>query len=202
MQRLRSFEQLNLRFNPFGELERENRARVALVEPIALERGRHIQIVAEAGRGKSTHLTAWQHANPTYPLVYLAEGENRLRIARPYPDFLFLDEAQRLCRRDLHRLKRTTTLIMGSHEPMEARLKERVEDFALPSIDVQALRSIFERRIRFASRPGRAARFGLTRATLLELSQRYGSDLRAIESELYDRAQRAISNATGLYVEI
>ncbi|MEO0592417.1 MAG: hypothetical protein AAFZ38_02455 [Myxococcota bacterium] len=71
MQRLRSFEQLNLRFNPFGELERESRARVALVEPISLERGRHIQIVAEAGRGKSTHLTAWQHANPTYPLTLM-----------------------------------------------------------------------------------------------------------------------------------
>ncbi len=97
-----AFAHLNLRFNPFGELDPAERARVAVLPPLEVRSGEVVQVMGEAGRGKTTHLLAWHAATPASGYEYVPEGSVRLRT-RALPAVFFADEAQRLCRRDLDR---------------------------------------------------------------------------------------------------
>lgn len=86
-----AFEHVNLRFNPFGELDPELRAAVAVLPPLELSAGHVIQVMGEAGRGKTTHLLAWHHAAPGSGYEYVPEGQDRLRCL-DLPAFFFVDK--------------------------------------------------------------------------------------------------------------
>jgi hypothetical protein len=187
-----AFEALNLQRNPFGELEARERAALAVVEPALLEQARELRqarqallFLGDCGRGKSTHLHAVHALHPDVPLTYVGPGE-RPRI--PQAPVVFVDEVQRLSRRQRARLfRRRASFVLGSHEnhgPELERAGLRMTTVRVGGVDTRRLKHIVTRRIEAARRaPGPVPR--VPRATLEALTRRFGDDLRAIEDHLY-----------------
>lgn len=184
-----AFAYLNLRYNPFGELPREQRADVAVVAPLVLGVRGIVQVLGKSGRGKSTHLLAWRSRIQGASYEYLPEGQDFLS-AKELPDTFLVDEAQRLRRDELDRLFRhVPRLVLGTHEDLSARTSRDVTTVVLEGMNAERLGEILQRRIDAARRgPGSIPR--LRRETLEQLVSRYEDDVRAIEGHLYDVFQR------------
>lgn len=193
------FAHLNLRRNPFGEPSSRERAALAVVDRELLaplvrslaEPGFAVQFTGECGRGKSTHLHALRAHFPDAPYLYFAEG------ARPPPipraPVLFLDETQRLPWRTRRRVfRRGVTLAIGTHRDHSGELARaglRFETVRLDGFTPVRVHRIIERRIEWARRaPGPVPWLGLD--GVARLSDRFGGDLRAMESHLYDVFQQ------------
>ena len=189
------FEHLNLRCNPFGELQLAERAALAVVRIDRfvgrLKRpGYAVQFTGEKGRGKTTHLLAIMRNFPQAAYVHI--GENQ-RPPIPHGQPLLIDEIQRLprwCRRGIFR--RPVSLAIGTHQDVSPELVQAgfevdtVEAAAM--LDAPRLREMFGRRIEWARRgPGPLPQVRLR--TAQEMIDRFGDDLRAIESHLYDLFQ-------------
>lgn len=188
IQAVLAYEHLNLRFNPFGELPPSERARVAVIRPLRMDGGEVLQVLGAAGRGKTTHLIAWHHATPGSVYEYVPEGSDRVRT-EPLPAFFFLDEAQRLNRRQLARLfANVPRLVVATHDDLSRFTRRPVRSIELHGIEPQKLARILSLRIEAARRnPGPLPT--LTHASLSKLLLQFGDDLRAMESYLYDRFQ-------------
>jgi len=181
----RAFEHVNLRFNPFGELNGSRRAQVALLQPLSIRAGDVVQVMGEAGRGKTTHLLAWHHANPSSDYEYSAEGVDRIRTC-PLPELFFVDEAQRLTRRELRRIfDWVPRLVIATHEDLSAHTRRSVRTLWLRGMDAERLAAVLQRRIE-AARRGPGPIPCLSHAAIAALLARFGDDLRAVESYLYD----------------
>lgn len=180
-----AFEHLNLRFNPFGELDRELRARAAVLEPLSVREGEVIQVLGAAGRGKTTHLLAWHHASPHSAYEYVPEGSSRV-LTSPLPGLLFLDEAQRLTPSERARLFDTVPrLVIASHEDLSRRTRRPVRTVHLAGLSRERLARILSARVEISRRSsGPVPTF--SPGAIAALSARYGDDLRAMESHLYD----------------
>jgi hypothetical protein len=193
------FAHLNLRRNPFGEPTAQERGVLAVVDRDLLDRlvrslaepGFAVQFTGDCGRGKSTHLHALRGRFPEAPYLYFAEG------ARPPPipraPVLFLDETQRLPWRTRRRVfRRDAALAIGTHRDHSRELTRaglRVETVQLDGFTPAHLHRIIERRIEWARRaPGPVPWLGPD--GVARLSDRFGGDLRAMESHLYDVFQR------------
>jgi hypothetical protein len=180
-----AFEHVNLRFNPFGELEPALRAQVAVTPPLALVSGDIVQVMGDAGRGKTTHLLAWRAAIPGSGYEYVPEGSDRL-CTSPLPPTFFADEAQRLCRRDIDRLFTSVDrLVIASHVDLSCFAQRPVRTVVLRGIDVDRLEAIVSRRIQ-AARRGAGPVPRVSRASLVRLIHRFGDDLRTMEGYLYE----------------
>ena len=192
------FARLNLRWNPFGEPKREDRAHLAVVDRVDLERWvaaflghrRAVQWIGESGRGKSTHLLALSQHVPEAGYHRVAEDG---RGPLPTSPRVILDEAQFLPRRSRRRLfSRVRTIAVGTHEDLEAELSRaglEVETVRLAGISVDKVAEVAVRRIEWARRDaGPIPR--IRRETAEALIDRCGDDLRAIEDLLYERFQR------------
>lgn len=238
------YGELNLRVNPFGALDRSERAEVAAadVEPwveilaaagpereaaprndrpgtrdaAAGGAGRvALQLVGPPGCGKSTLLAALRARFPGAPLLAWSGAEgwrdatapaigDPPRNPRPRPGPggrrgapLFLDDAHllrvRLCRRVL----RWGRLALASHWSLAGRLERAgftVRTVDVPSLhDWERLGRIVARRLEWARRgPGPLPR--IEPATLRELHDRHGADLRTVMGELYDLIQDRSTN--------
>ena len=189
------FAHLNLRCNPFGELEPSLRAELAVVEVAPWVRrlkrpGYAVQFVGDRGRGKTTHLLAIGRHFPDAVYVHVGEGE-RPRIPRGHP--LLIDEIQRLPPRRRRRVfRRRVSLAIGSHQDVRAELVAAGFDVETVDVgglvDARRLREILSRRIEAARRrPGPIPQ--ITSPTAHALIDRFGDDLRAIEWHLYDLFQ-------------
>jgi hypothetical protein len=180
---------LNLKRNPFGELTRGERASLALVPPLVVGSGEVVQVLGEAGRGKTTHLLAWHVAHPGSEYEYLAEGESRLKT-RDAGDPFFVDEAQRLDERELERLFRTVPrLVLGTHRDLSAHTTRLVRTLEVAGLNAQKLCTIVQLRIEASRRaPGPVPT--LSAESLTKLIACHGDDLRSIEARLYDAFQR------------
>jgi hypothetical protein len=188
---------LNLRRNPFGELTREQRAEVAVVDVEAwlaeLARGRTaLQFLGPCGHGKTTHLLALGRVMPGAAYVYLPEDGRQPRIPRARP--LLLDEAQRLGRWQRRWVfGRTGPLVLGSHEDHAQELIRAgyrvVTQHVMQAAHPQRLRQMLNRRIE-ASRGGPGPLPWIDEARAAELHQQFGADIRQIERVLYDEFQR------------
>ena len=202
-----SFAHLNLYRNPFGEPSRQERAELALIEDIDVyvsdlknaERVA-IQFMGDGGRGKSTHLIAIHSHFPDRPFIYLAEGERRIRF--PSADSLFIDEAQRIPKWRRHLLfRRPCSMALATHDDLSAELT--AAGYVVRTVDVDIghsfdrLHAIFEHRISSVQRDINTPRPHITRAATEALCQRYGSNIRAMESHLYDvfQTMKEIKNA-------
>jgi hypothetical protein len=178
------FAHLNLRYNPFGELDRAERARLALVDPLPLGPGDRVQLVGDSGRGKTTHLLALQARHPGAVYELVPERADRF-VSRPTADVLFLlDEAQRVRQGFLKALfRRPGPVVLGTHEDLSRIAPMRT--LRLAGLGAERLSAMAETRIEAARRgSGPVPRLPLEQAR--RLVARFGDDVRAIEWHLYD----------------
>lgn len=183
------FAHLNLRFNPFGEAEPDERAALAVVDLPELGPGDAVQFVGDCGRGKTTHLLALRARWPGAVYERLDEGQDRCRGRVPATGLFLLDEAQRL-RPSLLRelLARAAPVALGTHVDLRAAAGRSLTTVRLNDLSLARLRAVLERRIAWARRGGGTVP-ALPERTLLALRARHGDDLRAIEATLYDALQ-------------
>ncbi len=195
-----AFEHLNLRRNPFGEPERSERGGLADTEPAAVERwvtrlagpGFALQFLGDSGRGKTTHLLALHRHFPDVPFLYIAEG---MRPKLPQGTPLFVDEVQRLGRLRRSRLFRSSrSFAVGTHLDLSAEFRAaglEVETVVpARALTPDKLKRMFERRVHWARRrPGPVPR--ISERTVRALIAAHGSNVRAMERDLYAAFQRA-----------
>ena len=154
-----------------------------------------VQFIGEKGRGKTTHLLAILRHFPRAAYVHV--GENQ-RPAIPHGHPLLIDEIQRIPPRRRRRIfRREVSLVLGTHEdvgPELARAGFAVETVeAAAGLDARRLGEICRRRIAWARRgPGPLPQ--VEPHTAQNLIDRFGDDVRAVESHLYDLFQ----NLTGI----
>lgn len=187
------FADLNLRYNPFGELDREARAAVAEVDVGDLAArlgspGTVVQLVGPCGRGKTTHLLALAAALPHATYVRAdTDGHRRL----PDTEVLLLDEADRVGFFHRRRLwKRARSLAIATHRDLSWQLPRRaVHTVAIGGLDLPRLTRVVRRRIEAARRASGPLPM-VPEPVLAALLAEFGDDLRAIEWALYERFQQ------------
>lgn len=191
-----AFEQLNLRWNPFGEPDPEDLAGLAVVQVEQyVDRlrspGFAVQFIGEAGRGKSTHLRALHRFFPDAPYLKFPEGARIPRI--PGAPVLFLDETQRLPPALRRRIfGRKGSFALGTHEdhsPELARAGLESLTLQIRGLTPGRLGEIIRRRLEWARRgPGPLPE--IDEAEILRLIETYDDDLSAILAHLYEEFQR------------
>jgi len=189
------FAHLNLRFNPFGELDRARRTELAVAEVDALVPrlrlpGFAVQFIDEKGRGKSSHMLAIHCYFKSAPYIRADEGE-ALFIPNGHP--LFLDEMQRIPKwRRRIIFRRPVSFVIGSHRDHSFELRKAgvACRTIIPgdSVCPERLCLIFQRRIGLARRnPGAVPQ--IPHPTIQKLIGLCGTDVRSMESILYEAFQ-------------
>jgi hypothetical protein len=196
---LSPYARLNLRRNPFGELTRQERAELAVVDTqrwlSELAGGRTaVQFLGACGHGKTTHLLALERLLTGAVYVYLPEDGPQPVIPPTRP--LVLDEAQRLSRWQRRRVfAQMGPLILGSHEDHAQELSRAgycvVTEHVARSACPRRLQQLLNRRIE-ASRVGQGPLPRIDEARAAELHQHFGADIRRTERYLYDEFQQRV----------
>jgi hypothetical protein len=191
-----SYVRQNLRRNPFGELDLEARAALAVAEVDELVTllgtpGRVVQLLGGSGRGKTTLLLAIRERFPGSPYVVMRQGE-RARIPHGHP--LFVDDVHLLPPRRRQRLfGRRVSFVVCTHEDLSDELGGyglRVSRIRpAERLSAEALERIFRRRIE-AARRGTGPVPSVSRDTVESLIERHGEDVRAMELALYEGVQQ------------
>ena len=196
------FTRWNLRRNPFGELSREERAELAVVDDLSTwllmlsKPISAVQFVGDCGFGKTTHLLAIHRELPASVYVYYPETGRRPPLPRGRP--VIVDEAQRMGQRQERSLLRSTgPIVLGTHVDMSTRLHHF--GFEVTTVNVESpktpttLARILNRRIE-ASQFEASASLPFIDASFAELLlDRFGSNVRRIEHFLYDCFQQSVS---------
>jgi hypothetical protein len=185
------YARLNLRRNPFGELGRDERAALAVVEvgdlAERLERpGIAVQLLGGSGCGKTTWLLALRRRFAAAPFVKVVEGV-RTRVPRGHP--VFVDDAHLLPPARRRRLlRRRASFVLTTHVDLEPELQRcGLEPLTVRPAATQGaerLERAFALRVEAARRgPGPLPR--VPRSAVEELARRFGDDVRSMEQELY-----------------
>tara|TARA_R110002049_G_scaffold50370_1_gene142943 strand:+ start:32856 stop:33524 length:669 start_codon:yes stop_codon:yes gene_type:complete len=187
----------NLRRNPFGELSRDERARLAVVNAPELarlvENQRHaVQLIGECGRGKTTRMLALQKYLPDASYTYLAEDQpcGPIPVGRP----ILIDEAQRLTRRARRAIFCSgLPLVLATHRDLSRPLSRAGYHVTTQWIgqhaDAEHISQIMNRRIE-AARLANGPVPTLSMQQADQLVARFGSDIRKMEAFLYDNVQQ------------
>jgi hypothetical protein len=194
------YRSLNLWRNPFGELTRQERAELALVDlqpwtELLRDERKVIQFIGPCGHGKTTHLLAIQKAIAVAPYVCFPEDGPRPQVASIRP--IIVDEAQRMPWWQLRSvLKRGGPLVFGTHNDLSkpvlrAGLSVHTIDLSSP-VTASHLAEMLNRRIE-ASRLNDDTIPRITEPDAIRLQHAFGTDIRAIEHCLYDQFQRCVS---------
>ncbi|MGB7345964.1 MAG: hypothetical protein WBD20_17230 [Pirellulaceae bacterium] len=195
----------NLRRNPFGELTRGERAALAVVDVKEIaqqvsENHTAVQFIGECGRGKTTRMLAIGRWLKESSYVYLPEDEPCPSIAFGRP--ILIDEAQRLPRRVRKQVFATgLPLVLATHRDLSRSLRrfgytvqtQRIGTNNTPELICRLL----NRRIRASCMDAAEQVPELSISDADQLVQRFGSDVRAIESYLYDVVQSQTSASLG-----
>ena len=193
------YEHLNLRHNPFGEMDPARRADLAVVdigEIVSQLRSPRfaVQFLGDCGRGKTTHLLAIRAVLGEGPYMHIAEGQPVRELPQaPAGAAIFIDELQRLpgrLRREFPAGK--NPLVLGTHKDFHRALRRAGYEVRTirPAglLDAARVKRIFERRIEHARRsPGAVP--AIRGDTVADLLRRYGSNVRGMEHEMYERFQ-------------
>ena len=195
-----AFAHLNLRRNPFGELNAHERSQLAIVEvsditaflnqrPSGLFPA--VQIVGEKGYGKTTHLLALQNCYPHCTYTWMPEGEEV--TVNTNGDPVFVDEAQRLTRKQQASLWREQKrLVLGTHFDFSDSLRSAGR--AVLTIEARRktnpaqVHAIMNERIRMFRRSLEPVP-EISWTVAEQLCERYGSDIRAMLGCLYEHFQ-------------
>ena len=203
---------IGLTANPFRVLEpQELRAVTVVPEAVraACDAPGHVQIVGDAGRGKTTLLRALAaslaDAGRAVVYEYVPEGARSYRTRVSRLEVLLLDEADRLATGSWRRLlgelrSRETRLIFSAHRDQSRRFarKRLALGTVIPArlLDREQLARILTARIEPCKLPGVPGP-SLSPAAIDWLVARFGSDLRALESFLFDFFQ-SLREATAI----
>lgn len=186
----RAFAHLNLRWNPFGEASRDERRAFAVLRVPVPAAGAKVQLLGDAGHGKTSALLALGAQLPEARYAYVP-----LAGHGPPPTFdeqdtpLLVDEAQRLAPRVLRALLHAPrTVVFGTHDDLRP-LAAHVETVRLDRCPRELLGRIVEERLRWARR-GDGALPRPTERLLEALLRQHPGNVRAIEAALYSRYQR------------
>jgi len=208
-----AYAHLNLKFNPFGELEPEQRALVAYgvhsdipamaarlsaalggdsEAPGASSRRLAVQFMGRGGRGKTTHLFALQTAlsaggTPVHFCRVALDGSLPTLPSGTY--VLLVDELQLASfwtRRKI--FKRFDALALSTHRDLSAHMRRH--GFALEArhigrTEASVLGAIFARRLELA-RCGPGAVPSVSPAAVIALRAHFGDNIRGMEGALYD----------------
>lgn len=202
-----AFAALNLRRNPFGCVDPDEEAGLAVVDvgPAAAFLGdsaspgrRAVQILGPPGAGKSTHLRALARRRPGDP-VWAWSAEDGWPPSPPPDGPLFVDDAQVLSRGDLARALRRRRRVALATQGCRARGLRRLGfetlTLAVPAmVDPGHLEAVVGRRLD-AARRGAGPVPRPDRAHLESLLHRHGPDLRAILADLYRWVQQSAEAA-------
>lgn len=191
------FHRIGFHCNPFRALRPEEWSQVVVLpaEILApLEQDHlHIQILGEAGHGKTaalrgieTHLTS---RNYKVDYEYLGPGERRLR-RRPERSMVFLlDEAQRLgwrSRRALeHAARRGTRLIWSSHQDLTDTLRKLDGELRTIRLTRPDLSAIVQRRLEYFSHEATPA-ISFSGPAITYLEREFEGNARAALAFLYE----------------
>ena len=202
----------NLVRNPFGELTREERVQLAVVDlaPVLAQLTERrsdgtsrwlprtaFQFMGECGRGKTTHMLAIADQFEDSAYVYLAEDAPCPAIPTGTP--LLIDEAQRLPRRVLKQITQTaSTLILATHRDLTKPLRRAGYEVATQRIGLtlsaEKLAVVLNQRIQASRRDSLKPTPVLSIDVAQELIRRFGTDIRGIESYLYDIVQSQVEH--------
>ncbi len=191
------YHRYNLRRNPFGELLREERSRLAIVDArpwldLLSDRRSVLQFIGPCGHGKTTHLLAIESLLPSCQYVYLPEFGPLPHVSNQRP--MIIDESQRLSFWQWRRVLRIGgPLVLGTHRDDSAFIRRA--GYNVTTIDVSEnhssdkLAAILNRRIE-ASRLTELEVPQISKDYATRLQSKFGANVRAIEHFLYDQFQR------------
>ena len=190
------FIHLNLKWNPFGEVNLIDRKELVVAEvdhliDLLREPKNAIQFIDDKGRGKTSHILAVHRHFEDSPYTHIGEGENPV-IPPGQP--LFIDELQRipwLKRRNI--FKRKVSFVIGTHIDYTSEMKKAgIQVHTIypgKTVSRERLEQIFNNRIEWARRaPGPVPR--IPGNTLEDLINTYGDDIRSMEGHLYSIFQQ------------
>ncbi len=185
------FAHLNLRFNPFGELTREERAATAVVNlndiPELHTKDRvAVQFMGEHGRGKSTHLIALHKQFKDSPYTQIHIGDKPTFNKDPIQ---FIDSIEILSASRRKKIYRSTNILaITTHNDLSKELQSAGFEVISKRIffeSEQALKKIINNRIEFARRDaGDLPNVDLN--TIRQLISKFNDDVRTMEHHLYD----------------
>jgi hypothetical protein len=198
------FQNLGLRSNPFRVLTEAEWMEVAIlpasIETMMPDGFVHLQVLGDAGRGKTTTLLALKHAfiaaglSTTYE--YLPPRQSHYETILNGIAIFILDEAQRLRKREMGRLFANAArsqidlprLIVSSHRDLSSLFQRRglpLQTCMLDQISAPFLQKLLSKRLEYFSMT-RNKQVQFTEESVTALIDRFGSDLRALEKHLYE----------------
>ncbi len=189
-----AFSKLNLRFNPFGELDPAERTQLAVVDvaplvPILRNSRTAIQFLADHGRGKTTHLLALHAYFPGAPYLKLHSGS---RPVLHSAQIHFIDSIEHLNARARRRLyRRSNSIAFTTHIDLSEELDRsglKLTTVNVSCSNIETLQKIFQKRIEFARR-GSGDIPMISKETIRALKSQHQDDIRAIENSLYFQFQ-------------
>lgn len=186
--------------NPFralSDVEWESDAIIPAQAQKVLQSTAHVQILGDAGRGKSSLLRAIVReagsAGSVAVYEYLPQGAYNYRSNVPHGAWFCLDEAQRLRAGERERLitqgrEREHRLLVASHEDLSmwfANARMPLATLSLNDLSAAHFAAVLENRLAHFARPDTPrARFAPD--ALAYLRERFGTDLRGAERFLYE----------------
>ncbi len=203
----RSFPDIGFQCNPFRAMTREEWIRAAIIPETvrrAIAAGGHIQLLGDAGSGKTSSLLAlgdqFRIAGMRSRYEYIPRKEKSYRTKTDGVEIFLLDEAQRLSRggflssnemaRLLDAAKNGVRLILGTHEDLSGAFRSRgispvTVTLAAPAAEELAL--LLQRRLNQFSLKPIHTKFSPEAADWLR--SEFGANLRTMEYFLYDYFQ-------------
>ena len=200
----RSFPDIGFLCNPFRAMTREEWIRAAIIPETvrrAITAGGHIQLLGDAGSGKTSSLLAlddqFRKAGMRSGYEYLPPKEKSCRTKTEGLEIFLLDEAQRLSKggilssnemaRLLDAAKNGVRLILGTHEDLSGVFRSRgispvTVTLATPAAEELAL--LLQRRLNLFSPKPIHTKFSPEAADWLR--SEFGANLRTMEYFLYD----------------
>jgi hypothetical protein len=213
------FRAIGYECNPFRALTVDEEAALTVLPAAVLDEfhgsGTHLQILGDMGRGKSATLLGLlgqaESSGLRVAYAYLPEGADRFQTDLGNLDLFILDEAQRLSRRERHRLLEAPPpsplpialeraslaqtsgfrLVLSSHADLTAdfaRHQQPVRTVRLESLGPEHARAVIERRLHHFAL-GDRPRATLTPDAHAWLTATFGDDLRATLALLYEAFQ-------------